>query len=63
MALNSNTNLLISRHLALITHDATMSMNSSILTKIVNEAIKLNIIFIRGMICHCCLVNYISFYV
>ena len=27
---NSNTNLLISRHLALITHDATMSRNSSI---------------------------------
>ena len=27
---NSNTNLLISRHLALITHIATMSVNSSI---------------------------------
>ena len=30
LALNSNTNLLISRHLALITHDATMSVNSFI---------------------------------
>ena len=29
LALNCNTNLLISRHLALITHDATMSVNSS----------------------------------
>ena len=29
-ALNSNTNLQISRHLALITHDATMRVNSSI---------------------------------
>ena len=28
-----NTNLLISRHLALITHDATMSVNSSIRVK------------------------------
>ena len=30
--MNSNTNLLISRHLALITHDATMSVNYSIQT-------------------------------
>ena len=30
LALNSNTNLLISHHLALITHDATMSVNSLI---------------------------------
>ena len=29
-ALNSNTDLLISYHLALITHDATMNVNSSI---------------------------------
>ena len=30
LALNSNANLLLSRHFALITHDATLSMNSSI---------------------------------
>ena len=28
--MNSNTDLLISRHLSLITHDATVSVNSSI---------------------------------
>ena len=31
--MNPNTNLLISRHLALITHDATMCVNSSINTR------------------------------
>ena len=31
--MNSNTNLCISRHLALITHDAAMSVNSSILRR------------------------------
>ena len=33
LALNSNTNLLISRRLALITHDAMMIVNSSILLR------------------------------
>ena len=35
LALNSNTNLLISLLLALITHDATMSVNSSIVVIII----------------------------
>ena len=30
LALNSNTNLRISRHLVMIIHDAAMSVNSSI---------------------------------
>ena len=33
--MNCNTNLLIFRHLALITHDATMSVNSSVLNEMI----------------------------